>query len=255
MSHTDDTSGDDVQDLDSPAPDAEPDQELAPDQEQIRDADAREQPEHRLSQIADQMVERCRDAEGRDMDDNYGERGLTPTMRRIEAQAEHGKLVPRTEKYALKSRDRFLEKLAEMAKFEPDKSPQELANEIHDGVRYTFTFDPEQYVTGVREITRDMKENDFDLGVQKNTWSNDEYKGVNTRWLDRESGLRFEVQFHTEQSWLVKQQTHDAYVRIHDPRTPVEEREQLRDYQREIASQLIPPPGWEEIVNFRKEGW
>src|SRR6516165_1502141 len=104
MSHTDDTSGDDVQDLDSPAPDAEPDQELPPDQEQIRDADAREQPEHRLSQIADQMVERCRDAEGRDMDDNYGERGLTPTMRRIEAQAEHGKLVPRTEKYALKSR-------------------------------------------------------------------------------------------------------------------------------------------------------
>jgi hypothetical protein len=200
-------------------------------------------------------VERCREAEGRDDDDNYGERGLTPTMHRIEARAEHGRLVPETEKYALKGRDRFMEKLVEMVKFEPDKSPQELANEIHDGIRYTFIFDSEQYVTGVREMTGELEENNFELGAQKNMWNNDEYKGVNSRWFDHESGLRFEVQFHTEQSWMVKQQTHDAYVRIQDTRTPVEERERMRDYQREITSQVIPPLGWEEIINFRKEGW
>jgi hypothetical protein len=142
-----------------------------------------------------------------------------------------------------------------MVKFEPDKSPQELALEIHDGIRYTFIFDPEQYVNGVREMTRELEENDFEFGVQKNTWDNDEYKGVNTRWLDHESGLRFEVQFHTEQSWMVKQQTHDAYARIQDTKTHVEERERLRDYQREITSHVIPPPRWEQIVDFRKEGW
>ena len=35
-------------------------------------------------------------------------------MRRIEDQLEHGELVPETEKYALKSLDRFQEKLAAM---------------------------------------------------------------------------------------------------------------------------------------------
>ncbi|MGN6174275.1 MAG: hypothetical protein ACTHPS_15230, partial [Streptosporangiaceae bacterium] len=82
-----------------------------------------------------------------------------------------------------------------------------------------------------------------------------EYKGVNTRWLDQQSGLRFEVQFHTEQSWIVKQETHDAYVKIHDVRTPLEEREQLRDFQREISAQVLQPPESEDIPDFRKDGW
>ena len=51
-------------------------------------------------------------AEGRDQDGNYGETRLTPSMRRIESQLDHGQLVPDTEKYALKSPDRFKEKLA-----------------------------------------------------------------------------------------------------------------------------------------------
>src|SRR6266566_2657791 len=44
-----------------------------------------------------------RDAhEGRDTEGNYGEHGLTPAMRRIEAQLDHGYLVEDTEKFALK---------------------------------------------------------------------------------------------------------------------------------------------------------
>ncbi len=55
---------------------------------------------------------RCRLAEGRSVFGTYGESGLTPAMRRIEEELDHGKLVPDTEKYALKSLDRFQEKLA-----------------------------------------------------------------------------------------------------------------------------------------------
>src|SRR5207253_2014867 len=84
---------------------------------------------------------------------NYGEQGLTPAMRRIEAQAEHGKLVPETEKYALKDHDRFKAKLEEMVDSEPDKPPEELAKEIHDGIRYTFLLELADYVVGVREIS------------------------------------------------------------------------------------------------------
>ncbi|MGD0377121.1 MAG: hypothetical protein ABSB01_21370, partial [Streptosporangiaceae bacterium] len=62
--------------------------------------------------IADQTLSRCRAAEGRTVFGTYGDAGLTPSMRRIEAQLENGQLVPDTEKFALKSPDRFKEKLA-----------------------------------------------------------------------------------------------------------------------------------------------
>ena len=76
------------------------------------------------SRCADLALARCRDAEGRNADGSYGEDGLTPAMRRIEAQLEHGKLAPDTEKYALKSPDRFKEKLAKMIEAEPDQNPE-----------------------------------------------------------------------------------------------------------------------------------
>ncbi len=64
--------------------------------------------------IADEMLSRCRAAEGRTVFGTYSDSGLTPAMRRVEAQLEHGHLVPETEKFALKSADRFKEKLAKL---------------------------------------------------------------------------------------------------------------------------------------------
>ena len=176
-------------------------------------------------------------------------------MRRVESQLDCGALVEDTEKYALKEPDRFKEKLAELIRDEPDKSIEQHADEIHDGIRYTFVSDREGYVQTVNQATAILKDNGFELGVRKNTWTNDEYKGVNTRWRDHESGCRFEVQVHTHESWQVKQATHSAYARIHDTRTPADERERLRAYQREISSSLMLPPGWKSITDYRKEGW
>jgi hypothetical protein len=53
------------------------------------------------SRTADQTLARWVAAEGRDAEGNYGEHGLTPAMRRIEAQLEHGELVADVEKFAL----------------------------------------------------------------------------------------------------------------------------------------------------------
>jgi len=207
------------------------------------------------SHAADQGLAKRRDAEGRDVDGNYGDNGLTPAIRRVAAKLDCGALVEDTEKYALKEPDRFKERLAELIKDEPDKPVEQHVDEIHDGIRYTFVSDCEDYVHTVNQATVILKDTGFELGVRKNTWANDEYKGVNTRWRDHESGCRFEVQFHTHESWQVKQATHSAYARIQDTRTPTEERERLRAYQREISSALALPPEWESITNYRKEGW
>ena len=95
----------------------------------------------------------------------------------------------------------------------------------------------------------------FELLVMKNTWDNEEYRGINSRWLAPAAGLPFEVQFHTPESWTAKQQTHDAYEKINDLRTSAETRERLRAYQKHVSQQLDVPAGWQAIENYRKEGW
>jgi hypothetical protein len=194
----------------------------------------------------------CRLAEGRSVFGSYGESGLTPTMRRIEEQLDHGELAPKTERYALKSLDRFQEKLANLIADEPDKSAEEHAVEIHDGVRYTFLFNHDTYTQDLAAASKRLEAEGFIMTVRKNTWGNDEYKGINTRWIDPESSLLFEIQFHTQKSWDAKQQSHDAYEKINRLETPESEKERLRDYQREISAAVPHPPGWQEITDYRR---
>src|SRR5262245_3823125 len=109
------------------------------------------------SRSAGHRVERYRKAEGRDMNNDYGQNGITPAMRRIEARLDQGELVPDTEKFALKTTDRFKEKLAKMILEEPDADWRELVPRISDGVRYTFVFPDDGYASGATEA-RDFLE-------------------------------------------------------------------------------------------------
>jgi hypothetical protein len=192
-------------------------------------------------------------AEGRDAEGSYGAAGLTPAMRRIEAELAHGTLVPDTEKFALKSSDRFKEKLAKMISLEPDIAPGHHVAKIHDGIRYTFVFEDQFYATGVRDAEGRLTENGYKLVGRKPSWSGEEYKGINSQWRDADSGQLFEIQFHTQASWDAKQYTHDSYEKIQNPATMPEERARLRNHQREVAASVVVPPGALEFVAY-KEG-
>ncbi|HXP54157.1 MAG TPA: hypothetical protein VN847_04345 [Streptosporangiaceae bacterium] len=204
--------------------------------------------------VADQQLAARRAAEGRHPDGNYDDHGLTPALRRVEAQLDHGTLIPDTEKFALKSPDRFKEKLAKMIERRPDATVSELAEEIHDGIRYTFIFDPAQYTDQTQRACSSLTGDGYELIRRANRWGGEEYKGVNTRWSDPHSGQSFEIQFHTPASWEAKQLTHESYEKIENPETPVGQVEALRTYQRAITSSLEIPGRWEEIRDYRKPG-
>jgi hypothetical protein len=207
------------------------------------------------NRVAEAGLDQRRTAEGRDADGNYTDRGITPAMRRIEADLEHGSLVPDTEKFALKSPDRFKEKLAKMMLNEPDLSASEACSSIHDGIRYTFIFAADRYSDDVKDVRGKLEESGYETLVLKNTWMSEEYKGINSRWRDGSAGVLFEVQFHTQASWEAKQQTHDAYEAVNDPRTPVDQKERLRAFQRDITQQVKIPEGASDIEEYRREGW
>jgi hypothetical protein len=205
------------------------------------------------SRSADQALVRCVDVEGRSADGSYGERGLTPAMRRIEVQLDKCHLVERTEDYALKTADRFKEKLSREKVKNPDKTITELASEIHDAIRYTFVLEAESYVATYWEVQGRIEDQGYDLEVRRNMWAGLEYKGINSRWRDPGSGLPFEIQFHTKASWEAKQHTHAAYEKIEDTRTPADERERLREFQKQVSARVQEPLGVIEIPDYRKQ--
>jgi hypothetical protein len=205
------------------------------------------------NRVAEAGLEQRRTAEGRDADGNYTDRGITPAMRRIEADLEHGSLVPDTEKFALKSPNRFKEKLAKMITLEPDVPVTELADSVHDGIRYTFLFQHDHYSDGVQQAREVMRGAGYELVAFKPCWDRAEYKGVNSQWRDYESGVLFEMQFHTAASWEAKQATHDAYEKIESPLTSPHERERLRAHQRSVCEAVVVPPGALELKPYPEE--
>src|SRR5262249_9730452 len=135
------------------------------------------------------------------------------------------------------------EKLAERSERFPNADPNDLAVEIHDGVRYTFILDFDHYTDGVGLAQSKLAEAGYDQIETKPGWRGEEYKGVNSQWEDPASGIRFEVQFHTSESWNAKQTTHDAYEVIRANKASVEEVESLRAYQREVSATVRIPLG------------
>jgi hypothetical protein len=203
--------------------------------------------------IADQAIAARRDKEGRDLNGNYGDQGLTPAMRRIEAQLDHGHLVDDTEKYALKDPDRFKEKFAKLIERYPGVDPRELAAGIHDGIRYTFILDFDHYTETVEVGHSRLADTGYERIETKPSWDSDEYKGVNSQWREPSAGVMFEVQFHTQESWEAKQKTHAAYEKIKTPGTSIEEVEWLRAYQRHVSAEVRVPLGALEIRPYKKE--
>ena len=141
------------------------------------------------NRAADQGLAHCREAEGRDAEGNYGDHGLTPAMRRIEAELDCGALVKDTERFALKEPDRYKEKLAERIALQPDESAANLIARIHDGIRYTFEYDDEDYTEGIYSTEACIEEHGFELIIRKPRWDGEEYKGINSQWRDPDLSL------------------------------------------------------------------
>jgi hypothetical protein len=171
-------------------------------------------------------------------------------MRQIEA-ADPARHLAGLE-HMLKKTDRLKEKIADVLLLESQLSPREALDKVSDAVRYTFTYSPDAYAAGVRADIERLKAAGFEEMKLKNLWPSSQYKGINTQWRRPETGLRFEVQFHTEESLQAKELTHGAYERLRRPEnetTPVE-RDELEEFQLRANVLLARPRGSEEIRDF-----
>jgi len=182
------------------------------------------------------------------------EPGISADMQEVERENGHGGWLEGLE-FRRKGDDRLKEKVAEQQAVEPDKAPTEILRKVPDAIRYTFCLEPGNYTEGYYDVKERLESLGYEMYQSKNSWSAAEYKGINTRWITGE-GQRFEVQFHTAESFHAKQcVTHDAYERIRNPLTSDEERRELEAFQCEVSSWIQVPNSAADIPDFKKEGF
>lgn len=158
--------------------------------------------------------------------------------------------------FRLKGEDRLTEKvLAARESSSPDATVAEIVQQIPDAIRYTFCFSLADYTAGYYDVVERLEEHGYHMYKSKSFWADPEYKGINTRWVTSE-GQRFEVQFHTLESFHAKHEvTHEAYERIRDPATTAHERRDLSEFQREVSSSIPVPQRAAEIAECSERGF
>jgi hypothetical protein len=133
-------------------------------------------------------------------------------------------------------------------------SLEEAVSNVSDAIRYTFQYREAYYTQGVwRDIER-LKGQGFELHKLKNSWSEDEYQGINSQWIEPDTGQRFEVQFHTRISFEAKQLTHDAYKQLRTQQVDEFEKMVLKAFQRKVSADVPTPLGAADISAYPKRG-
>lgn len=84
-------------------------------------------------------------------------------------------------------------------------TPEEAIKTIADPLRYTVSLPPERYIEGMRTTVKALLQSGAKFESLENNWKpGDAYNGVNAVFVDPKTGLKIELQFHTPESFHVK---------------------------------------------------
>ncbi len=126
----------------------------------------------------------------------------------------------------------------------------EALSSVKDAIRYTFAYEEDSYADGVRADLHRMESRGFEKVEVRNSWTTDQYKGINSRWREPAAGLLVEVQFHTRISFEAKQLTHEAYERLRTKQASELEELALEAFQKKVSDAIPIPPGVIDIPDY-----
>jgi hypothetical protein len=172
---------------------------------------------------------------------------ISPALRAIESQDPDRRLTGL--EHCLKGRDRIKEKVYKTIK-ESNRSPEQAVSLVSDAIRYTFQYQEARYTQSVLADIMRLKDQGFKLDKLKNSWSDEQYKGINSQWIEPDSGQRFEVQFHTAISFEAKQLNHSAYERLRSKQADIFEELVLEAFQKKVTAEVPVPLGAESIPDY-----
>jgi hypothetical protein len=118
----------------------------------------------------------------------------------------------------------------------------------NDTLRYTFILPLEIYFFSFKKTLSALKDSGYDTKRIWNAWRNVEtpydagYRGVNATIISSQS-QKFEIQFHTKESFQLKTKTHHLYKRAVSRKTSAERRAQFIRTMIDAAKDISIPKG------------
>lgn len=148
--------------------------------------------------------------------------------------------------FRLKSQESLVRKLISNAE-DMEVSIRETVPAIWDVIRYTMVVDDEMYTPVVKSIISALEEKGCSIAKFRNFWSADDYRGINMAFTTAGDD-RFELQFHTPESYDTKQnKTHEYYEILRSEEATEEEKKEALEKEIEIVRNVPVPEGAVEI--------
>ena len=128
------------------------------------------------------------------------------------------------------------------------------AERNNDALRYTFIFQFEKYVFGVKQSLQKLKQTGFEVSESKiwNAWKNigmpfdKGYRGINITIISSRKQI-FELQFHTGASYKLKTETHFLYEELRLLETSDERKDEIIRKLIETAQAVKVPKGVKKL--------
>jgi hypothetical protein len=153
--------------------------------------------------------------------------------------------------HRLKSEDSLARKIDDDAKNEFDGNREAAAENINDSVRYTMQFSADSYSESVASTLKDLEEQGYEMRV-KNFWQEgNAYKGINVA-VTAGDGTKFELQFHTAQSFDIKENEAHSLYEQYRVETDPEIKASLDAQMREVGAKVITPDNPELLATIGK---
>lgn len=144
--------------------------------------------------------------------------------------------------YRIKGRESYLRKIE--SKYSPDGNTYE----VKDILRYTYTAAPENLVECMQKAIEAYRNMGYNTIEVKNYWLNkrNPYNGVNTT-VKAPNGQKFEIQYHTPESYRIKDTMHGLYEkwRVLDP--TIKEAIELRKQMHQMSYSMEVPRNISEV--------
>ncbi|MCY7375782.1 MAG: hypothetical protein LH472_07400 [Pyrinomonadaceae bacterium] len=125
---------------------------------------------------------------------------------------------------------------------------------INDALRYTFILSFESYVFDLGQLLEKLKRKGFVIPKNKiwNAWRNVEtkydtgYRGINATIISSQ-GQKFELQFHTKESFQLKMKTHTLYKEAVSAKTSAVRKNEIIQMMVEFSKSILIPKGVTKI--------
>ena len=149
-------------------------------------------------------------------------------------------------KHRIKAEDSLMQKiLADAVK--DNVNLGQAADGISDVLRYTLVIKDKDYSCRVPQAMKKLTDSGYEVVKFHNAWGGKFYQGINVQLLSP-TGVKTELQFHTPQSYAIKQASHGVYEIRRNPESTPEEVADATVKSIAYNKQVKMPAGAKDIV-------